>query len=422
MASLLLGTSVNMNMFSSANAQGMGQNNNQYDNSYSQSAYEQNPYETSSYDTSYDTQPSYDQKPVYGPQQQPSYDQQSSYGPQQQPSYDKPKSDYSQSSYSDSYSEYKTKDKKYECKTGPFEGFFVSSVEFCDVDHKFDDKKDKDVKVGPRGPAGPAGPIGPIGPEGPEGPEGPIGPNGTQGPRGFNGTAGTNGTNATGFECVACLLDALAKLETGAVVVDVEVEVPGILVGSLDAFVNITIPLAINLDVATLLQAQIGLSLLGDDNATIFEICAAIDDGLTVDIDVLLGALDAIILPLIDAQIDAQIGDIVLLLNTTGLITTPILDAILASINLTTAIGEINADIEASLELFNDCFGNVTFTSTVNGQSLLAAQLQSFNPPIQQMNPTIHQMNPTTQHNSLPSGDPMLQLQSSLSPILETVS
>ena len=40
-----------------------------------------------------------------------------------------------QSSYKD-YSEYKTKDKKYECRTGPFEGFFVSSVEFCDAKNK----------------------------------------------------------------------------------------------------------------------------------------------------------------------------------------------------------------------------------------------------------------------------------------------
>ena len=27
--------------------------------------------------------------------------------------------------------QYPTEDKKYECRTGPFEGFFVSSVEFC---------------------------------------------------------------------------------------------------------------------------------------------------------------------------------------------------------------------------------------------------------------------------------------------------
>ena len=40
-----------------------------------------------------------------------------------------------------SYSEYPTDDKKYECRTGPFEGFFVSSVEFC-KHVKFDDKDD----------------------------------------------------------------------------------------------------------------------------------------------------------------------------------------------------------------------------------------------------------------------------------------
>ena len=83
MASLLLGTSVNMNMFSSASAQGM----EQYDNQYEQSTYGNDPYGSSSYDTSYSDDKSYDssydKQPSYGPQQP-------SYGPQQ-PSYDKPK-------------------------------------------------------------------------------------------------------------------------------------------------------------------------------------------------------------------------------------------------------------------------------------------------------------------------------------------
>ena len=42
-----------------------------------------------------------------------------------------------------SYSQYPTDDKKYECSTGSFEGFFVSSVEFC-KQVKFDDKDRKD--------------------------------------------------------------------------------------------------------------------------------------------------------------------------------------------------------------------------------------------------------------------------------------
>jgi len=49
------------------------------------------------------------------------------------------------SSYGDDnsyYSKYPTDDKRYECRTGPLEGFFVGSVEFCNVKHKFDDRKD----------------------------------------------------------------------------------------------------------------------------------------------------------------------------------------------------------------------------------------------------------------------------------------
>ena len=45
---------------------------------------------------------------------------------------------------SNSYSTYPTDDKKYECRTGPFEGFFVSSVEFCKF--KFNDDSKKIIK------------------------------------------------------------------------------------------------------------------------------------------------------------------------------------------------------------------------------------------------------------------------------------
>jgi hypothetical protein len=87
--------------------------------------------------------------------------------------------------YGDSYySQYPTDDKKYECRTGPFEGFFVSSVEFCKF--KFDKDGDrKDVKDNRTGIQGPPGPVGPQGPQGPRGIQGLIGPNGTQGPPGI---------------------------------------------------------------------------------------------------------------------------------------------------------------------------------------------------------------------------------------------
>jgi hypothetical protein len=44
--------------------------------------------------------------------------------------------------------------KKYECRTGPFEGFFVSSVEFCKF-NKFDDKDRKDIRYNRTGTQGP---------------------------------------------------------------------------------------------------------------------------------------------------------------------------------------------------------------------------------------------------------------------------
>ncbi len=117
----------------------------------------------------------------------------------------------------DMYSTYPTEINKYECRTGPLEGFFVSSVEFC-KQFKFDDKVDKDREnvtgiQGPPGPQGlpgvngtdgaqglpgPQGPTGPQGERGLTGLTGPIGPASTvpgpQGAMGFNGTDGMNGT------------------------------------------------------------------------------------------------------------------------------------------------------------------------------------------------------------------------------------
>jgi hypothetical protein len=102
---------------------------------------------------------------------------------------------YSDSSYGNNYSKYPTDDKPYECRTGPFEGFFVSSVEFCKHikfdDNKRDHRDNRDNRTGTQGPPGPAGPQGP---QGIQGIQGPIGPNGTQGPQGIQGPIGPNGT------------------------------------------------------------------------------------------------------------------------------------------------------------------------------------------------------------------------------------
>ena len=88
---------------------------------------------------------------------------------------------------------YPTDDKKYECRTGPFEGFFVSSVEFC-KHVKFDDRKDNDRKDNNRtGTQGPPSQAGPAGPQGIQGSPGAQGIQGIQGLPGVNGTQGPPG-------------------------------------------------------------------------------------------------------------------------------------------------------------------------------------------------------------------------------------
>ena len=66
----------------------------------------------------------------------------------------------------DMYSTYPTEINKYECQKGPFEGFFVSSVEFC-KNVKFDDRKDHSRDSNNTGTQGPPGPQGPQGIQGP---------------------------------------------------------------------------------------------------------------------------------------------------------------------------------------------------------------------------------------------------------------
>jgi collagen triple helix repeat protein len=98
------------------------------------------------------------------------------------------------SSYDDSYSSYPTEDKPYECQTGPAEGFFVSSVEFCkhikfDGDRKDHKDRDDNNRTGATGPQGPRGF------NGTNGAPGATGATGPQGPQGPSGVTFLNGTN-----------------------------------------------------------------------------------------------------------------------------------------------------------------------------------------------------------------------------------
>jgi hypothetical protein len=380
MASLLMGTSLQMNMFPTAMADGKDRDDKRYhydgNNRYEQSTYEEDPY-LGSYDQSY----GYDAQPVYGQQQQPSYD--------------KPQYDYSQTSY-DSYSEYKTQDKNYECRTGPFEGFFVSSVEFCKhVKFQKDDRKDRDNnQTGPQGPQGPQGIQGERGfngTQGPQGIQGERGFNGTQGiqgERGFNGTQGLPGENGTDFDpCVACLLDALAKLETGAVFVNVTstIDTNSGTPVELETF-NFT--LIINVDVATLLQNQLGVTLGIGSNATIFEICAAIDAQGGLNVEAVLNDLEDTLIPIVTEQVQGSGAQIAAILLSAGINPNQI-DALVAllldAIDAQPAVDQILANVEASLDIFEAC---------------------------NEAAPRIQQVNPNIQQNSqvLPFGDSIVQL------------
>ena len=97
---------------------------------------EQNPNEYSSYDN-------YDPAD-YGKPYDSSYNNNDGYAADTKTSYNNMDTKYSESP---------TKDNKYECQRGPFEGFFVSSVEFCDIkihDDRKDFKKIDDDKKDPK--------------------------------------------------------------------------------------------------------------------------------------------------------------------------------------------------------------------------------------------------------------------------------
>jgi hypothetical protein len=373
MASLLMGTSLNMNMFSTAMASEKDRDDKRYhddrDDKYRQSTYGPDPY-SSSYNMGY----SYDGNSYDGNSyDMASYDQQS---------YD---DSYDKRSYSD-YSDYKTKDKKYECRTGPFEGFFTSSVEFC-FDKKFDDKK-RDHRDNKRGPPGPPGP------------QGPPGANGTNG---IDGVNGTNGINGTDFDpCVACLLDALVKLDSGAILVNVTAELDLPRQGE----VNITLPLVIDVDVALILQQELAELFGLDPDATIFEICAAINATGGINTPLLIANLEAALTPIVEDQIATLVLTIVAAIN--DLIGIPIIDLtpeeIIDAVDIQAIVDQIIGNIEVSIGILSDCL-DLPPTNGVAAQSTPTSALNLQLPMAQQMNPTIQQNSQV-----LPFGDSMLQL------------
>ena len=164
----------NMNLFSDAMAS--GKNHDKYDNykEYEKSYYSDDNQYTSDYNYNYEPMKQY--------QQQSSYD--NNYN------YDDKKISYSDS-YEDikKYSTYPTKDKKYVCQRGQFQGFFVESVEFCQL-------------TLPQGPPGRTGAIGHEGPQGIQGLQGLTGATGATGPAGITTVNSTNLYSNSSFNII----------------------------------------------------------------------------------------------------------------------------------------------------------------------------------------------------------------------------
>ena len=114
--------------------------------------------------------------------------------------------------------------------------------------------------------------------------------------------------------------------------------------------------MVIDVDVATLLQAQLGENLGIGENATIFEICAAIDaEGL--DITAVINALELELEPIVTAQIYQIVNQIAIAINeiTSISITPELIDEILASINIDAIVAQITANVQVSLGILEEC-------------------------------------------------------------------
>ena len=194
------------------------------------------------------------------------------------------------------------------------------------------------------------------------------GTQGLQGPPGLNGTQGPPGANGTDIEpCVACLLDALVKLDSGAILVNVTANLERGPQGP-SGDVSVTIPLVIDVDVATLLQAQLGETLGIGENATIFEICAAIDaEEEGFDVIAVIDALEITLGPIVEEQISQLVNQIAIAISeiTGEPINHTLIDEILASIDIDAIVSQIIANVQVSLGILETCLDLTTTSNDV---------------------------------------------------------
>ena len=162
----------------------------------------------------------------------------------------------------------------------------------------------------------------------------------------------------------------------------------------------------IDVDVALILQQELAELFELDSDATIFEICAAIDAAGGINTPLLIANLEAALTPIVEDQIASIVLTIIAAIN--DLIGVPIIDLtpeeIIEAVDIQAIVDQITANVEVSLGILSACLDLPPTDGT-------AVQSTPTSAPNLQL-PIAQQMNPTIQQNSqvLPSGESILQL------------
>ena len=150
-----------------------------------------------------------------------------------------------------------------------------------------------------------------------------------------------------------------------------------------------------------MLQQQLANATGLDPDATIFEICAAIDEqGL--DIPAVLDGLEVTLVPIVEKQIAKLVLTIVAAINDllgTSIVLTP--EEVIDAVDIDDIVAQITANVQVSLEILETCIGQepppppttATLTVTKNTQcdvEQFEQEICNFNPQI-----TVTDDNPT---------------------------
>ena len=170
-----------------------------------------------------------------------------------------------------------------------------------------------------------------------------------------------------------------------------------------------------------MLQAQLGETLGVGANATIFEICAAIDaqQEESLDVAAIIDALEITLGPIVEEQISQLVNQIAIAISeiTGEPINQALIDEILASIDIDEIVAQITANIQVSLGILETCLDltpilppPVTTTETLTVIKNVECQANSTtcaNNPIQPSNFTIViEDNNPSQNNFPGASDP----------------